>query len=225
MKTSMEGVYLLVLAVSLALPLTGQEPAQEDRSEKRTEHIVGLNATGLLHQVFGDSDGTGDLPYLITYAWDAGKMHLRGGLGPEFRNETVVHEGFTDSEKQTFLDLEWRTGLGFEVLDEEKWGVLAGIDVVGSYTLDRTTNDSGFDKITDEIETWSLGGGPFIQLGYRLSQRISLSAESALYARHFNTTHSELFENFPDFNNELSETTGQQLDTFLPTSLFLHFHF
>jgi hypothetical protein len=91
--------------------------------------------------------------------------------------------------------------------------------------MDRTVDDTGFDKVTYENEEWNLGGGPFVQLVFRINDRISLSTDGALYFKHFNTTENELFENFPDFNNELSKTTGQKLEVFLPTSLFIHFHF
>ena len=80
-----------------------------------------------------------------------------------------------------------------------------------------------FDELDDRLYVW--GPPPFVQLVFRINDRISLSTDAALYFNHFNRTENELFENFPDFNNELSKTTGQKLEVFLPTSLFIHFHF
>ena len=212
--------YLLAgMAIVLSLTTYGQ------REDTPLKHSVGLNATGLLQNVFGTTDSENTLPYLFTYEMEAERMGLRAGIGPKYRSETVVHEGFTDSQEESLLDLDVRAGVSFRLFEENNWRIAAGIDVAGSYRIEKTIDDTGFDKITDEIETQSFGGGPFIQIAYRFSNRISIRTESALYIQRFNTTHTELFENFPDFNNQLSKTTGTTLDTFLPTSIFVHLHF
>ncbi|MDX1408460.1 MAG: hypothetical protein R3330_10015, partial [Saprospiraceae bacterium] len=188
-------------------------------------HAIGLNATGLLDNLFNAEDREGGLPYLLTYELVAGRLVLRAGIGPEYTSETVVHEGFSDSQKRTDLQLDGRIGAGLRVLDEERWQLIAGVDITGYYGLEEITDDSGFDKITDEMESQRIGGGPFIQLSYQLSPRISLRTESALYINRYKETHTEIFENFPDFNNQLSKTTGTALDVHLPASLFVQFHF
>jgi hypothetical protein len=137
----------------------------------------------------------------------------------------VVHDGFSDSQEMTLLDIEARIGLGFDIIDERKWIVRTGFDIVGAYSLDKITEDSGFDRVTNKTEGWNIGVGPFAQIIFKLSPRVSLSTEAALYGKHFSTTVSEEFDNFPDFNNVSSKTTGQSIDFFIPTSLFIHFHF
>ena len=100
-----------------------------------------------------------------------------------------------------------------------------GFDIAGGYTLDKVVDDTGFDKVTMQTREWSLGGGPFAQIVFKINNRISISTDAALYFTHFDNQEKEIFENFPEFDNELSNTTGQRLDVFLPTSLFIHFHF
>jgi hypothetical protein len=150
---------------------------------------------------------------------------VRAGIGPEYSSETIVNEGFTDSEENTLLRMDGRIGAGLVILDDHRWQVIAGVDGVAGYFRDRRIEDSGFDRITDQEEVETYGGGPFIQLAFQLSKRISLSAESAVYWQHQNTTHTRLFENFPDFDNVISENSGSDLEITLPNTIFVRIHF
>lgn len=211
-----------VLALITCLPLGAQQPVTDAPVLK---HALGLNATGLLHNLFDGTEREDALPYLLTYDLALGKLLLRAGVGPEYATETVVHEGFADSQKRTDLRLDGRIGAGIHVLQHPRWQVATGVDIAGYYHLEEITDDSGFDKITQEMEDQGIGGGPFLQLTWHVSPRISLRTESAFYATRYKTTHTEIFENFPDFNNQLSKTTGTRLDIYLPASIFVQFHF
>ncbi len=189
-------------------------------------HTIGLNTVGIFDQF---SDATQEsphrTPYLITYSVELGKLALRAGFGPEYSSETTVHDGFTDSEENTFLRLDGRIGAGVVILSDTKWQAIAGADLVGGYIRDRSIEDSGFDRITDQVETKNFGAGPFIQIAFQLSRRVSLGTDSALYWIHEKSTHTELFENFPDFNNVLSENSGSKLELTLPNTIFVRLHF
>jgi len=213
----------LVLCLACLMDVSAQE--LPDNETPVTKHSIGLNATGLLNNILNPDSEDNRMPFLITYDLIMDKLVFRAGIGPEFMSETVVHEGFTDSQKRTDLQLDGRLGAGFRVVDDVHWNINAGLDIVGRYAVEKTTDDTGFDKVTDEVESQRIGGGPFVQIDYKISPRVSLGTEAALYFSHKQTTHTELFENFPDFNNQLSKTTGTQLDTFLPTSIFVHLHF
>lgn len=220
-------ILAIISTFIIAIPLTAFSQSDQLPAEEKVQyqHDIGLNAIGIIRAAFDAEESDAITPYLFIYNWDLGKMNFRAGLGPQFSSSKEVHDGFTDSQEVTQLDIDARIGLGFDIIDGSKWIVRTGFDVVGGYSLDRTIDDTGFDRVTDATEGWNIGIGPFAQIIYRLSPRISLSTEASLYALHFNSTVREEFENFPDFNNLVSKTTGQRLDVFLPTSLFIHFHF
>jgi hypothetical protein len=217
---------LLVLLIAATGVISAQEVTPDDAaSQESFAHFVGLNATGLLQTVLNLEDDEGDFQYLVSYDWDLGKMHLRAALGPEYSSNTTTHEGFTDREENTFFRMNSRLGLAFDLLDNQKWSVIAGVDAIGQYISDISTLDTGFDAVSEEEETWGLGAGPFIQLAFRISPRVSISTEAGFYGRYSESTLTETFENFPDFNNELSKTTGWALETSLPSAIFIQFHF
>ena len=217
----------IILACLLICSLLVQAQISEAEENTDLKHTIGLNATGFLTQLFDEDSGRNDehLPYLFTYAYRPGRMLFRMGIGPHYAKRTTEHEGFTDVDEITELDIYGRLGIGWYLLSESKWDVLAGLDLTASYEKDQESNDTGFDKITDEFERTAFGGGPFIQVAFRLNKRISLATESALYVNSFEETQTRIFKNFPDFNDELSKSTGTELEIFLPTSLFLQFHF
>lgn len=216
---------IFAILISIPVALHSQVDAIVVNEEAKYQHDIGLNAIGMLRAVFDSEDSDAITPYLIIYNWDLGKMNFRAGLGPQYSSSKEVHDGFTDSQETTKMDIDARIGLGFDVVDEGKWIVRTGFDIVGGYALDKEVDNTGFDKVTQSAESWNIGLGPFAQVIFKLSPRISLSTEASLYGKYFNTVVGEEFENFPDFNNQSSKTAGQKLDVFLPTSLFIHFYF
>ncbi len=218
---------LIILTLILGFPLVmhGQADQSPDQEEVQYRHDIGLNAIGMLRTIFDSEESDAITPYLFIYNWDLGKMNFRAGLGPQFSSSEEVHDGFTDSQKSTLVDIDARIGLGFDIIDEGKWIVRTGFDIVGGYSLDKNVDNTGFDQVTHSTEGWNIGVGPFAQVIFRINSRISLSTEASLYGTYFSVKEIEEFENFPDFNNVISETTGQKLAVYLPTSLFIHFHF
>lgn len=197
----------------------GDEPAG-------MQHIIGLNTFGLLNQLLDRSDSSEfRTPFLFTYTGDMGRMALRAGIGPRYKSETIVHQGFTDSEETSTLQIDGRLGVGMYFLNDGKWSALAGVDAVISYLRDRSIDDSGFDRITNQVEKTTYGGGPFIEFAFQVSPRVSLGAETALYWMYGKSKHSEVYKNFPDFSTVFSETTISELNITLPNTLFLRIHF
>ena len=215
-----------VLIVTICM-LSLQVNAQPDSSVAQGgfSHTIGFNTTGLLNQFLDDTNERFKTPYLITYSLELGRLVMRAGIGPEYSSETIVHDGFTDSEENTVLRIDGRLGAGLVVLNESRWQAVLGLDATGGYFRERNIEDSGFDRITDQEEIETFGGGPFLQLDFHLSKRISLGAESALYWLHKSSTHTQLFENFPDFNTILSKNSGSELEVALPNTLFIRIHF
>jgi hypothetical protein len=195
-------------------------------AEHETHHAIGLNTIGFFDQFTGDDNETRyRSPYLITYSGALGRIAIRAGIGPEYTSQTVVHDGFTNSEENSLLRIDSRIGAGITLVDDSRWEVLVGLDATYGYSRERDIEDSGFDRITNQIETQAFGGGPFIQIAYQISKRVSLSTESTLYWTHGTSEHIELFKNFPDFNTVLSKTTSNGLDLTLPNTIFLRIHF
>jgi hypothetical protein len=213
----------LVLTASL---IHAQDVVVHINTETESHHAIGLNTVGFFDQFIGDENETRyRSPYLITYTGSLGRVAIRAGIGPEYNSETVVHDGFTNSEENSLLRLDGRLGAGVKLVDDSRWEVLVGVDAMYGYLRDRDIEDSGFDRITNQVETRAFGGGPFIQIAYQISRRISLSTESTAYWTHATTEHVERFQNFPDFNTILSKTTSDGLDLTLPNTIFLRFHF
>ena len=218
--------YLLgILFAFAALSVAQGQDSDEEIIYGAQAHSIGLNATGLILDLTNSDSSDHMNPFLIQYTWDMGKMNLRAAIGPEFRSSKEVHEGFTDSEEQTLFRLDARVGLGWDVLQENRWKVSIGGDIVGGYLTDKNTLDTGFDAVSKETERWSIGAGPYVQLVFFLAPRISIATETGLYFRSFETTTTERFKNFPEFDNQISKTTGTELDFILPTALFIQFHF
>ena len=203
----------------------GQTAETNEDPYRSRHHTIGLNATGFLRQIITNDSNNLANPYLITYNWDMGTINLRAGLGPEFRTAEVVHDGFSDRQTHTLARVDGRIGVGFDIVEQGRWKVMSGADLVGGYAIDKHIDDTGFDKITNQTEDWNVGVGPFIQITFFITPRISLATEAAGYFRRFESSTTELFENFPDFNDEISSTAGTELDLILPTSLFIQFHF
>lgn len=215
-------IYCALLFV-LPLFVIAQEAEEPTRGIR---HAIGLNTAGLLDRVIDDSEEDRfKTPYLIAYSIELGKLAVRAAVGPEYSSETIVHDGFSDSEENTLLRLDGRVGVGLIVLEDHRWQAIAGVDATGGYFRDRQIEDSGFDRITTQVETETFGAGPFIQVDFHVSKRISLGAESAIYWQQQKTTHAQLFENFPDFNNVLSENSGPELEITLPNTIFIRLHF
>lgn len=219
----MRKIMTIAAMCALSIPVVAQDTGEVQPGFR---HTLGLNTTGLLNQFRDDNaDDPLKTPYLITYSVELGKLAMRVGIGPEYSSETIVRDGFTDSEENTLLRMDGRIGAGLVVVNDHRWQAIAGLDAVTGYFRERKIEDSGFDRVTDQEEIETFGGGPFIQLAFQISKRISLSAESAVYWQHQKTTQTQLFENFPDFNNVINENSGSDLEITLPNTIFVRIHF
>ncbi len=217
--------FLFTLICSVSLSVAHAQDAETETESRTYRSDIGINSIGLINALFDSDDDSFVTPYLFSYNLDLGKINFRAAIGPKFNRSEVVREGFTDSQEKVQTNIDYRVGLGWDIIEEKKWLVRTGFDIAGGYDLDKTIDDTGFDKVTMQMREWSIGGGPFAQVIFRINDRISLSTDAAVYFTHFDSQEKEIFENFPEFDNELSNTTGQRLDVFLPTSLFIHFHF
>ncbi len=222
--TDIQKAIFFLIAGCLALNLFAQQ--EETEAPKPTQHSIGLNTIGFFNQLFNsDNMPSHSSPYLFTYTYAPDRVAFRAAIGPEYTSETTVHDGFSNSEEHTVLQLDARLGAGLVILDDRRWQAIAGVDGAVAYLRDRAINDSGFDRITTQTETKTFGAGPFLEVAFHLSRRISLSTESTCYWMHGTSENVELYKNFPDFNTVLNKTTISKLEITLPNTLFLRIHF
>ena len=212
---------LLIFGVTLCY----SQEAEQEVPFQQGAHTIGLNATGLILNFTDTEEDEYTNPFLFLYNWDSGTVNLRAAIGLEYRNSEEIHDGFTDKTINKTAGIDGRIGIGWDIFQEKRWKIMAGVDLIGGYHSSQVTNDTGFDKVTEEDKAWSIGTGPFINLAFYIAPRVSIGTESGLYFRYFENTTTELFENFPEFDNQKSKTTGSELSIILPTALFIQFHF
>jgi hypothetical protein len=215
-----------VITSIICLAFLHPASAQEATEAKILHHQIGVSTLGLLNLIRDDAEGSEfQTPILFSYAYRTPALIVRVGIGPKYSSESIERDGFTDREEISSLAIDGRIGAGIRFIADGRWEAYAGVDAAGGYHRDRTIEDTGFDRITEQTELRRAGGGPFLQVDYHLSPVVSLGAESGLYWIQETTKRTVHFENFPDFDSEISETTGNDLDVSLPNTIFLRFHF
>ena len=85
--------------------------------------------------------------------------------------------------------------------------------------------DVGFDVVTFEDKSVAIGGGPVLGLAFNINDKISLYTEGAAYFTNGNSSNSEDFKKFPEFNNKSDDITETSFNVHIPTTLYLVFTF
>lgn len=214
---------ILFLGFSLGLSAQDMREPLADEAVKVYKHRVGFSSIDILREIAGEA--TRENTYLLTYMYDMGKLHLRMGATPQFAFREISHEGFQDKQDSLFFSINVRLGLGFELLQNDKWMLDAGVDLIGQYEITELTDDSGFDVVKNQYTIQGAGLGPFFSAHYYLSPRVSLGVEAAAYGFYSEAKRTILFENFPDFNDELDHVKDVSLRVNTPSTIFIQFHF
>lgn len=221
----MRNIYIVIAvlfsSMLFSVPAFSQEQAGD---EQQNRHRLGLSAIGILERLT-DAGEAANPRFLITYRYSPGKVFVRAGVSPSYYSDEITHEGFTDKTDSLHLRIDARIGLGIPVFTNSNWQVDAGIDAVGQYSVEERISDSGFDKVSDQVKEKSIGGGPFVCFTFQINERISLGTDAALYFMYTEGTRNMLFENFPDFNDELDNSRSFELQAAMPSTIYLQFHF
>lgn len=228
---------LLVFAVSLEAQVEPETPEAPEQSEvmeavkvKRNIPIhfqLGLNAPLLLGRVISsDPDQPGETnPYLLTGKFLVGKIALRAGIGG-YLDKAIQREGmFADSETTEMMGFDVRIGLEYQHDFSPRWTGNFGADWILFSSKDKLIVDSGFDVVTTGTQTSGWGIGPVLGLQFNITDRLSLLTEGAFYYTQSEGQTSRLFQNFPEFDDELGsiETTSLRLN--LPITFFIVYEF
>ncbi len=220
---------ILFLIIFLASPLFAQEvpDVEEARPSVDISHEIGLNATSLLKQIINLSDTTiATSPYLVTYKlMFNNKIGLRCGLGAKYKRSEDTVDGFDDSTVNTERAFDVRLGVEWQKQLAGKWRLAFGGDVIAGSSLDKIVVDTGFDVVTFKDETSSYGAGPVLGLYFDINKSISLYTEAAAYFTTTESSSSQQFKNFPEFDDESNKREINAFEFQLPTTLYLTFTF
>lgn len=188
---------------------------------------LGLNAPLLLGRVISsDPEQQGQPnPYLLTGKFLVGKIGLRAGIGG-YLDKSVQREGmFADSETIENMGIDARFGLEYQHPFSARWTGTFGADWILFSSKDRLVVDSGFDVVTTGTQTSGWGLGPVIGLQFNITKRLSLLTEGAFYYTQSEGQTSRLFQNFPEFDDELGSVESTSLRYNLPVTFFIVYDF
>ncbi len=156
-----------------------------DSSDRRYNHLIGLQLNELIRQVFNYDKNSVTNPYLLTYELVSrqNQFGLRTGIGVNYSRQ-MFHGLYLDTT-QTSLDVHFRVGASKTFRLYRKFIAGVGVDMVYNYQkidnkqednqpLVHSSNVNGLDN-TVTSELW--GGGPEISLKYQFSDKIAVGTE------------------------------------------------
>ncbi len=220
---------LFLLFVSLIF--AGQIAAQDDDYTKTSQlkHEIGINATAFVKQIlsFGDTaTASNNSPYLITYKMITNSsIALRFGFGGRYNRQKESFEGFEDSAVLTNSAFDVRIGAEWQKSIAKRWKTSIGLDFITNSILEKRVIDTGFDVVTFEEKSFSLGGGPVLGIYFNINDKISLYTEGAAYFTSGESASTQDFKNFPEFNLEEDNITETDFSLYIPTTLYFIFTF
>ncbi|MBX7181849.1 MAG: porin family protein [Bacteroidia bacterium] len=196
--------------------------AQENSTEKRNQHQIGVNASYFFKQFLnlGSSNSLSISPYILSYKIVDRKHHgFRMGAGLSMQSSNQNPDS-TNSVKNSTSAYNLRFGYEYQKELGPKWLCFFGADGLFNYALDKTTTNNGFDKVSNTDVLLTYGGGPVLGFQYNISKHISLFTETGIYALVGQSVSKSSFTNNPQFNEE-TKTNVSSVSFLLPTSLFL----
>lgn len=222
-----KSIFLLFFSLIFAGQIAAQENDTELNNTPQFTHEVGINATSLIKQVISFSDTSFAIsPYLITYKLLTNKnLGIRVALGGNYSRKKENVQNFEDTATSTDLGLDLRIGVEWQQQLGKRWKTAVGLDFVSSNVLDKTVIDTGFDVVTFENKSNTLGGGPILGIYYNISNKVSLYTEAAAYFTTGNSFNSQDFKSFPEFNEKSDDITETSFQFHVPTTLYLVFTF
>jgi hypothetical protein len=203
-------IFISILFTALAF---GNAWAQEEAEPVKLHTEIGIQTNALFGRLVNGSDnGLEQNPYLLT-----GKM-VMGNLA-------IRVDGFANTTTTLKQRLDLRLGVERRMSLGDRWQGSLGLDVVAGWTQDKTTEDSGFDVITDTHDLQYLGGGLAAGVKYQVTKRLSFGTEAYLYYTFGNLTDGEFFKNFPVGEDKIQKSDVSNLKVGLPAALYLILEF
>lgn len=224
----------LLLAMSLCMTQLVQAQIPDfstpKKSDKEKTHFIelGMNANWLIRQVL-PAEVNANIPemssYLLTARWGKDSWAFRFGIGGRYALDEIQLEGFGD--KETFKESNIDLRIGFEKRYRlgKKLVASLGLDAVAFYDNDEESVDSGFDVVTVAERQKGIGAGPVIGLSYFFTPRFACFVEGGLMAEFSQTESARLFQNFPQFDDEISRVNSTNITVNLPATFYFAFFF
>jgi hypothetical protein len=210
--------YITILCLFFVVSLFGQ-----DGKKTVLAHEVGINTNFVQNNLLGNP--TSNNPYSISYKCISNNIGLRIGAGGTFSQEKIQEDGFADNQRKVDYSTDIRIGAEWRKSIADKWLVTAGLDMIGTQTVEKSIVDSGFDKVEDITQQLGIGCGPVFSLQFYINDHLSLATEGAAYFRGLKTTTARLFENFPEFDDQINSANSQDLIRQLPSSIYIVYRF
>lgn len=196
-----------------------------------TAHVVkkrvvfGMNVTGILARVLGNTPSFGNDPYLLTLRIGPDKSHWRMGLNFKFQSSSTPADSvFASSEinrKSTLIN--YRCGWETIIPVSKKVDFYWGIDGLLNLDFSSQKFQSTFNNVFSTLKTsnWGLGVGPVFGVQWHIAPRLLLSTETSLYAVYNVQKNSTVLSN--DTSESTVKSFGWQPN--MPTSIHLNFVF
>jgi hypothetical protein len=226
---------LMTLSLCLLFSYYGHgqsEQADSIRHQKKTMHIIGVQANALLKQIFnfGNTNNPVNNPYLLTYSFihRKSKLGVDAGVGYTL-NSTFENDGNT--KKENYInDLYFRLGI-LQILPLNRrftatFNMHLLVELLNSKTL--TESDFGSQRTVINSTTSSLryGLGPCMGLRYKISNRVFAGTEASYYFKI--GTNKSRISTTNNFNGQPQQTIltegNNDLKQFMlnvPTAIYL----
>jgi hypothetical protein len=200
--------------------------------QKKWNHVLGVQANQLIRQVFNFSNNNPSInnPYLLTYT----AYHTRSnwgvdaGLGYTFNN---IFDNDGNTKKETYInDLFFRIGVQKQIPLTRKFTSQFSFHILYDLLNNKTISAQEFNfqktVISSKSNIARFGGGPAMNLRYKINSRVFIGTELNYYFKHGNTKTDVTTTN--DFQGQPSQITTSKSDnnatTILlnvPTAIFL----
>lgn len=223
----------LLLTVTIALLATTLQAQKSKRGfeidstwRNKTHYELGLNVSEFIKTFIVPNNnnnlGANATTYLLSFKsiFKCGAA-VRFGLGGRISDKDTQSDSFTgtlnvkNNQVNTRLGFEWQFNLG------RRWNTYAGADIIYSNGKQSSeTFSTPPNKFITSSTVRAFGGGPVVGIQFRISKRISLLTEAALYAQKITSTDKQIDTSFPA-NNTQTKTVEKNISFIVPQSLFL----
>jgi hypothetical protein len=206
----------LLICIFFISCLSAQEKTAEIPAFK---YELGLNATGLLTNLLGNSNQIDLGTYLISY------KRLRGNKA--FRLGTTVNVSFRKDNTGSFdtklNSQNFQLRMGEETRHDisKKCQYYFGFDGLIGYRLEESKGTTNSSFITQKDVNFSLGLGPVVGIQFAVYERLLIGTEGSLYAVY--NKNSISFNNSQSSFNSIPtrDVEGLNVLTALPKFLFV----
>jgi hypothetical protein len=222
----------IILACCILISI--QSTAQDSSCchQKKWNHVIGVQANQLIRQVFNFSNNNPTInnPYLLTYTTTNLQLNwgLDLGFGYTYNN---IFENDGNTKKETNInDLYFRVGVQKQIQLTRKFTSQFSFHILYDLLNNNTNSAQEFNFQKTSINSKSniarYGGGPAMNLRYKLNSRVFIGTEMNYYFKRGNTKTDITITN--DFQGQGSQITSSKADnnatTILlnvPTAIFL----